>query len=241
MSLQVPLCLAQSHCLSYTQFRIILTKITAHRKEDPISLLTSSDEDEVIIQEPHIDTVEVSDETDEDDKPLTTLIKTKDKKTEKCIWGMYEFYCVQCDFKTLAEAEFRKHMLEMEHSNTLHICPICNYTTSSKAQYSRHKRKHKEERNYRCHLCNYKARHNMSLIYHLKSHNVPAERSPKFSCDKCGFSSHLKSEGLKHIKVCEEGKLYCDSCSYSTKRKSDMRRHRMRRHSIDDEDEDFRA
>ncbi|XP_073964235.1 uncharacterized protein isoform X2 [Choristoneura fumiferana] len=211
------------------------------RKEDPISLLTSSDEDEVIIEEPHIDTVEVSDETDEDDKPLTTLIKKKETKTEKCVWGMYEFYCVQCDYRTLVESEFKKHMLEVEHSNTLQICPICSYTTASKAQYSRHKRKHKDERNFKCHLCNYKARHNMSLIYHLKSHNVPAERSPKFSCDKCGFSSHLKSEGLKHIKVCVEGMLYCDSCSYSTKRKGDMRRHKMRKHLIDDDDEDFRV
>jgi hypothetical protein len=40
----------------------------------PISLLTSSDEDGVIIEEPHIDTVEVSDETDEDDVPLTRLL-----------------------------------------------------------------------------------------------------------------------------------------------------------------------
>ncbi|XP_061725453.1 zinc finger and SCAN domain-containing protein 10-like [Cydia pomonella] len=223
---------------------------------NPISLLTSSDEDEVIIEEPHIDTVEVSDETDEDDRPLLRLIKEKpkQKKPEKKkkkgnfeYFGLNEqsnlYYCVQCDFRTDNEAEFLQHNIDLAHMNstTIQVCSTCNYTTASKAQFSRHKRKHKDERNFKCHLCNYKARHNMSLIYHLRCHDPVEKKQDKFTCDKCGFSSNVKSEALNHLKnkSCGGSKYSCEQCSYSTKRRSDLRRHRLRRHSVDDSDEDF--
>ncbi|XP_063631830.1 uncharacterized protein LOC134803055 [Cydia splendana] len=219
---------------------------------NPISLLTSSDEDEVIIEEPHIDTVEVSDETDEDDRPLQRLIKEKPKQKKpekKKKKGNFEYfvhsspyYCVQCDFRTDNEAEFIQHNIELAHMNstTIQVCSTCNYTTASKAQFSRHKRKHRDERNFKCHLCNYKARHNMSLIYHLRCHDPVEKKQEKFTCDKCGFSSNVKSEALNHLKNKSCGSKYsCDQCSYSTKRRSDLRRHRLRRHSVDDSDEDF--
>ncbi|XP_063371667.1 zinc finger and SCAN domain-containing protein 10-like [Cydia amplana] len=220
---------------------------------NPISLLTSSDEDEVIIEEPHIDTVEVSDETDEDDRPLQRLIKEKPKQKKpekKKKKGNFEYfvhsspyYCVQCDFRTDNEAEFIQHNIELAHINstTIQVCSTCNYTTASKAQFSRHKRKHRDERNFKCHLCNYKARHNMSLIYHLRCHDPVEKKQDKFTCDKCGFSSNVKSEALNHLKnkSCGGSKYSCDQCSYSTKRRSDLRRHRLRRHSVDDSDEDF--
>ncbi|XP_063391067.1 zinc finger protein 263-like [Cydia fagiglandana] len=219
---------------------------------NPISLLTSSDEDEVIIEEPHIDTVEVSDETDEDDRPLQRLIKEKPKQkkpVKKKKKGNFEYfvhsspyYCVQCDFRTDNEAEFIQHNIELAHMNstTIQVCSTCNYTTASKAQFSRHKRKHRDERNFKCHLCNYKARHNMSLIYHLRCHDPVEKKQEKFTCDKCGFSSNVKSEALNHLKNKSCGSKYsCDQCSYSTKRRSDLRRHRLRRHSVDDSDEDF--
>ncbi|XP_046975391.1 zinc finger Y-chromosomal protein 1-like [Vanessa cardui] len=232
------------------------------KKEDPISLLTSSDEDEVIIEEPHIDTVEVSDETDEDDMPLVKLVdkrpkkakrsksktKTKAKKSlhsedniAKIMWGLYEYYCVECHFRTTSKSEFKKHATE--HPTVIQICQMCGYTTASKAQFARHKRKHQDEKKFKCHLCDYKARHNMSLIYHLQSHDsvrlVNAKRG--FRCEKCGYQSGVKTSLLKHIRLCTTGtKMYvCGKCSYETKRKSDLRRHKLRRHKEADEDDDY--
>ncbi|CAH2100991.1 unnamed protein product [Euphydryas editha] len=204
------------------------------KKEDPISLLTSSDEDEVIIEEPEIDTVEVSDETDEDDVPLVKLFdksltkskKTKSKKSTKSkkkshsedvtkiMWNVYDYICVQCDFKSNSKSEYKRHL--SEHLTVLQICQMCSYTTASKSQFAKHKRKHQEEKKFKCHLCDYKARHNMSLIYHLKSHEN----------DKSGKTKHFKHKRHKGPKVHQ-----CRYCNYATTRLCDMKRHVIRRHT----------
>ncbi|KAJ8705427.1 hypothetical protein PYW08_012473 [Mythimna loreyi] len=220
----------------------------ANKKDDPISLLTSSDDDDVILQEPHIDTVEVSDETDEDDMPLVKLVKKtpdtskkKQKKKskvkkrpdiEKIMWGMYDFYCVQCHFSTENSAEYNKHV--SEHSKVLHVCPICSYTSSSKSMFARHTRIHKVEKKFKCHLCDYRARHKMSLIYHLKKHDNGNVSNKDFKCKRCGFYSSDKTEVLEHLsscrKVVSEKKHVCASCDYATKKKSDLKRHISRLH-----------
>ncbi|XP_052750763.1 zinc finger Y-chromosomal protein 1-like [Galleria mellonella] len=226
------------------------------KKTEPISLLTSSDEDEVIIQEPHIDTIVVPDETDEDDVPLVKLVKPtkREKKMTKkrasdpknrmennisqIMWGVYEYFCMQCHYTTTNRAEYKRHTAS--HSTVLHICPLCSYTTASKLQFARHKRKHKEEKKFKCHICDYKARHNMSLIYHLKSHDIGNISRAKtgYKCDKCGFKSDVKHTVLKHIRWCTTSAMkQCNKCSYKTKRQSDLKRHTMRKHKegLDDE------
>lgn len=231
----------------------LLTKTLSHRKEDPISLLTSSDEDDVILQEPHIDTVEVSDETDEDDMPLVKLVKKTDtakkkrlkkkskkdrpKETrpeiEKIMWGMYDFYCIQCHFSTKDSAEYKKHV--SGHSKVLQVCPICSYTSASKTMFARHTRLHKVEKKFKCHMCDYRARHKMSLIYHLKKHDVKTVSNKDFKCKRCNFQSVDKVEVLEHLSSCRSSdKVHaCTRCDYSTKKKSDLKRHTLRRHAAE--------
>ncbi|CAG9574993.1 unnamed protein product [Danaus chrysippus] len=197
------------------------------RKEDPISLLTSSDEDEVIIEEPHIDIVELTDgDTDheeEDDLPLVKLVRTHGQK-----WPMYTYYCVECGYNTHDRSDYNKHT--EEHTTVLEVCQICGYTTASKAQFGRHKRKHKDEKKYKCHLCDYRARHNMSLIYHLKSHErVIVSGKNGYQCSKCSYTSNVKTSLVRHVRVCG-GRFECEGCDYTTKRESDLRKHRLRRH-----------
>lgn len=215
----------------------------------------------MILEEPHIDTVEVSDETetDEENIPLVRLVTGRlrqPKKKKKSIksakpeenlnrimWGMYDYYCVQCHFQTMSRAEYKKHL--KQHSTVLQVCELCGYTTASEAQYARHKKKHKDERRFKCHMCDYKARHKMSLIYHMKTHNVDVKSVKKakkdFECDRCGFKTDVTVVGYKHIRSCRVScgrgmKHACDQCEYSTKRKSDLKRHKARRHEPDDED-----
>ncbi|XP_052745798.1 uncharacterized protein LOC112045710 [Bicyclus anynana] len=227
------------------------------RKEDPISLLTSSDEDEVIVQEPEYDMVEVSDETDEDDVPLVKLVakpkskskvkakKTKDKSNfnrdalTKILWGqLYEYFCFECHFKTTSRAEFKAH--SKDHSTVIQVCQLCDYTTSSNQQFIRHKRKHREEKKYKCHLCKYKARHNMSLIYHMKSHEeVQIIEDGVFKCEKCDFKTSVKRALLQHIRACRVKRFSCNSCRYKTNRRSDMKRHKSRIHRDSDDDDDY--
>ncbi|XP_068626116.1 RE1-silencing transcription factor-like [Battus philenor] len=252
---------------------------TGHH-EEPISLLTSSDEDDVIIQEPHIETVEVSDATDEDDVPLVSLLSPGRSPRElrprkrapnpfyrKNGFGIYEYYCLQCSYRTTEKVEYQKHMLS--HSTVILACPKCEYTTSSKTQYTRHKKRHQEERRFQCHLCQYRARHRMSLVYHLKCHESVGDKchnvSDKchksvseicheivsenchesvneschnsvndicsdFKCDKCGYKAKHKRHITRHVRHCNDKVYSCRLCDYITKRKSDLKRHKMRKH-----------
>ncbi|XP_022819055.1 neurofilament heavy polypeptide-like [Spodoptera litura] len=224
-----------------------------NRKDDPISLLTSSDEDDVILQEPHIDTVEVSDETDEDDKPLVTLVKNKPTKKMKVLkkkskdrrkfrWSMCDFYCVQCHYSTNNSLDYNKHL--STHSTVLQVCSICSYTSASKSNFARHTRNHKVEKKFKCHLCEYKARHKMSLIYHLKSHD-PQEINAtstldNFICKNCNFKSRDKVKIFGHLQNCDRIKRHCcDNCDYVTKKRSDLKRHRARKHPEECDDDDM--
>lgn len=159
----------------------------------------------MIIEEPHIDTVEVSDE-DEDDIPLGRLAKLRPDHPEnypdiaKIMWGLYEYYCIKCKFNTTNRSDYNKHL--KVHGTVLQMCQICGYTTSSKGQFTRHKRKHKDEKRFKCHLCSFKSRHQMSLIYHLKTHEG----------DKKRFA--------------------CGVCMYETRRRSDLKRHQINLHGV---------
>ncbi|CAG9789750.1 unnamed protein product [Diatraea saccharalis] len=218
--------------------------------KEPISLLTSSDEDEVIIQEPKIDTVEVSDETDEDDLPLLKLVKMKKMKKKKqhsqnsteevnkIKWGMY--YCIECHFRTTDRGEYNIHRLE--HAQVLLMCQLCGYMTSSEPQLLRHEKLHKDYKKYQCHLCDYRAKHQMSLNYHLKSHKA----KNRFKCTKCGYRSNVEKEALRHVVLCKglDGKRHCcDKCDYKTKKPSDLKRHKASKHKVsvsdDENDEDY--
>ncbi|KAL0853162.1 hypothetical protein ABMA27_012922 [Loxostege sticticalis] len=222
-----------------------------NEKEDPISLLTSSDEDDVIIQEPHIDTVEVSDETDEDDMPLVKLLRKRraekkknatkkvPKKSDPTIaqitWGLYDYYCVQCHFKTSNAADYRKHMAS--HAKVILMCQLCGYMTASSSQFAKHEKQHGEKM-YKCDLCDFRAKRNISLVYHMKTHQV----SKEYKCGECEFVAYSDQAILRHIRFCNDGKKYkCDKCSYSTKKRSDLKRHKSRKHraSNEERDEDY--
>lgn len=229
-------------------FSKVVFRLISLRKDEPVSLLTSSDEDEVIIEEPKYDMIEVSDETDEDDVPLVQFlglpkqapsdIKYSETDLTKILWGkLYEYYCMECKFKSCSKGEYKRHKLQ--HLKGIHVCEICSYTTASKQQFDRHNKRHKDEKKYKCHLCHYKAKRNMSLIYHMKTHDSVkiVIKNGVFKCEKCGFLTCAKSDLLKHLRACATpGKRYaCDKCTYETNRRTDMERHVARRHGDDEE------
>lgn len=187
----------------------------------------------------------MSDE-DEDDVPLNKLVPKDNSKLTSMLWGtLQEYYCFTCGFKTFSHAENVRHRLA--HSKVIQMCEICKFTTASEAQFIRHKKKHKEDKRFKCHLCDYKARHNMSLVYHLKGHEegrgslnpfadvVPLrhfiKKVKRVKCTKCkaGFSS--RKEMMKHYKICKKFTIFkCDTCTYVTKRRSDLKRHKTSVH-----------
>ncbi|CAG4957346.1 unnamed protein product [Parnassius apollo] len=214
--------------------------VICDKPDDPISLLTSSDEDDVIIQEPHIETVEVSDETDEDDVPLVKLVKTKSKKKKKRLnpffrkskWGDYLYNCTECQYRSDNKFEYEEHVTK--HSTVIHMCHICEYITASKALFTNHQKKHKEDKCYECHLCGYKARHKLSLTYHMKSHNsvgdcvesVSEREIPKSN------SERTKRRRSRRKEPSDVQKLICSLCGYSTKSKTNLKNHNSARHKV---------
>ncbi|KAL4711332.1 hypothetical protein ACJJTC_019173 [Scirpophaga incertulas] len=217
---------------------------------DPISLLTSSDEDDVILQEPHIDTVEVSDETDEDDVPLVRLVNPS-SKTGSLTNGispmdLFLYICLECPFKTKDKPSMLKH--REDHTKVLLMCPLCGYMTASESQLSKHKRQHKGKK-FACKHCNYRAKYKMSLKYHMKSHNVK-----RLKCNNCDFQSEFESEVLSHSALCtrfsdsednsinrtnERKTFVCPLCFYSSDKALNLRRHHKRMHKTNAEDSDY--
>lgn len=166
--------------------------------------------------------------------------KPKDGR-RKFRWSLCDFYCVHCHFSTNDSLEYNKHL--STHSTVLQVCSICSYTSASKSNFARHTRNHKVEKKFKCHLCEYKARHKMSLIYHLKSHD-PQELNAtptlaNFICKNCNYRSSDKVKIFRHLQTCDGIKRhYCDNCDYVTKKRSDLKRHRSRKHPEECADED---
>lgn len=163
----------------------------------------------------------------------------------KLIWGRNDFYCMHCRFTTSNASEYSKHM--STHSKIIQLCHDCGFTTCSKHQMQRHKQKHKNEKRYRCQMCNYSAKHQMSLVYHMKTHNTAMNEVELAICGTYEPSSNLseasKSSGKrkksKKSRSSETEKKYkCNACGYKTDRSSDLKRHRRRLHE-DEEDDDY--
>ncbi|CAK1554466.1 unnamed protein product [Leptosia nina] len=217
------------------------------KKDAPISLLSSSDEDDVIIQEPKIDTIDVSDATDEDDVPLLKLAKrhkkTKKRPSEKMTAinkiMLNKFRCEHCTYTAVDAADYKIHA--NTHTHVLHICDICTYTTSSWALITRHKEKHgnrnskKMAKKYKCPLCNYSYKHNMSLVYHMSTHGDKSS----YGCERCGFFSISQETAAKHREGCTGVKHACKFCSYSTVNRICLKRHMRKQHKDESYDGDY--
>ncbi|XP_050676392.1 uncharacterized protein LOC126973239 [Leptidea sinapis] len=190
------------------------------RKENPISLLTSSDDDDVIIEEPHIDTVVVSDATDEDDLPLLKLVKRKKKQSQKSaaiakIMTYCQYECIKCHYCTNSLADYKSHITT--HFQIVMYCQTCNFATPSEAVMGAHKSKHhldkkgvKLVQKYKCPLCEYRARHHMSLVYHLETHKNEGTCSASANANECKM---------------------CPYCNHYSSRKRDLKRHLRAQHA----------
>ncbi|KOB72378.1 Uncharacterized protein OBRU01_12448 [Operophtera brumata] len=216
---------------------------------DPISLLTSSDEDDVILQEPHIDTLSVSDETDEDDVPLQTLLgrgrakTSKHKKTPKqdaiknILVASTDYYCMHCRHVSDSSAAHRRHLrahraerdAQSVTTRVYQICKECGFTTSSKAQLHRHQRKHLNEKRFKCPLCSYRSKYNMSLAYHLKTHDYEPDA---YTCGACGRALRRRAALKEHQATCSAARdqQLCGLCGFVSPSKRAMRTHRNMAH-----------
>ncbi|XP_039301231.1 gastrula zinc finger protein XlCGF57.1-like [Nilaparvata lugens] len=115
------------------------------------------------------------------------------------------------------------------HTSGKHACKFCNYKTTNKSSFIRHRRTHTGERPFGCELCDHKATRKSDLIQHLRSHT--GERP--FSCDLCDYKATRKSDIIQHLRShTGERPFGCNLCDYKTTRKSHLTIH-LRTHTGD--------
>ncbi|KAJ8682271.1 hypothetical protein QAD02_018063 [Eretmocerus hayati] len=113
-------------------------------------------------------------------------------------------------------------------------CTICGASFDLKSNCTRHIKLHMEDR--KCGVCGIDVKR-IDMPEHMKTHSIEEEKylqknGSKSCCTICGFSSPLKNNCLRHIKIHTENKP-CKVCGLKIKR-ADMTEH-MKTHAGEEE------
>lgn len=99
----------------------------------------------------------------------------------------------------------------------------------------KHKKKHKDEKKHKCSYCEYRAKHRMSLVYHMKSHQN--ESVEVFKCQECGFGTAEADEMHTHLKSHKQIRIAPGSKKkkHFSSKKSSSKKRKYESSSSDDE------
>ncbi|XP_046581378.1 zinc finger protein 236-like isoform X2 [Haliotis rubra] len=113
-------------------------------------------------------------------------------------------------------------------SQGVYHCTLCNYKTSKKPNWYKHKKKHLGLREYACTQCEYRAATSSNLKRHMAIH----EDVRAFSCLKCSLTFRQKIHLERHIKYKhEEKQIKCPFCDYMCANENpDLKVHIKRKH-----------
>jgi uncharacterized C2H2 Zn-finger protein len=109
-------------------------------------------------------------------------------------------------------------------------CPHCQKIFSDKKKVKLHvQRVHKQIKNHKCDVCEYRAHTKWDILRHIKTNHLPQESDPKDLriCPDCGkvlkgnnhLNFHIKT---KHLKLT---KYSCDLCDFRSYGKYEIRSH----------------
>ncbi|KAK3098568.1 hypothetical protein FSP39_020737, partial [Pinctada imbricata] len=109
-----------------------------------------------------------------------------------------------------------------------HVCGLCSYKTSKKANWYKHKKRHSGQRIHKCPYCEYYASTSSNLKRHVNIHKDVREHK----CPFCSLSFRQKIHLERHIKYKhEEKKVQCPLCDYMCANENpDLKIHIRRRH-----------
>lgn len=191
---------------------------TPERDKTPVAVieLVTSDEDDVILQEPKYDLIEVSDETDEENVPLVT-IKNKHKTKHKEF--AFKYCCTLCTFKT---NDINQHYLHFRtHPDVVSSCPFCDFVSSDAKEFREHVVSHEaDDAEVKCHLCPYVSKTVSVLLYHLDNHI-------QLKCEFCKYVTIDKGILSKHEKM-HRKRYKCRVCQKSYSTKSSRNKHMLK-------------
>ena len=152
--------------------------------------------------------------------------------------------CPLCSYSATSEANLRHHA-KREHPNfpPPFICPDCNKTFVYSSDYHRHCIIHTDQRNHVCQTCHLTFNRKSSLTAHIKRIHVGQESGSTDTtncCGECGKIFGTKGDLQRHISgVHRNNKPYlCDQCEYRSDRNSNLMRHLLTRHGVEERGEE---
>ena len=163
-----------------------------------------------------------------------------------------KFNCEQCEMQFTRKDNLKKHVQLAHEGKPDYICPVCQKGFVHKRDFTVHCEnvhkggrkgrisKNKEFYNGRkfeyatlfCHQCDYSCRHSQQLTIHISTKHE-GERHNCSQCDK--RYTHIQDLN-KHIKADHEGRRFkCDLCDFEARTKSEVKGHRVRNHTSQEE------
>ncbi|XP_045770872.1 RE1-silencing transcription factor B-like isoform X1 [Maniola jurtina] len=139
------------------------------------------------------------------------------------------YSCDQCPYTTKYATALQRHITikhtereprtltdEQKQMMTLHKCDSCEYSSYFKWNLNAHKRKHKEEKQFKCRHCDYETAYRHNFLKHSKVHN----EGMFYKCDKCPFVTKFEGHITRHLskihnEVTERANK-CDMCDFAT-------------------------
>lgn len=188
--------------------------------EDPLSVEGDEVHDSIIVGDAYTVGEEDDEENEEEDDPA-------DEENE--------YSCHFCDFKSKTKYALSVHVKKHKEnipkasSKSVYACTECNKTFSQSCGLQLHMKRHRNERDFACPHCEYKAYTKVDLSRHQTIHT--GERNK--ICEFCGKAFAKDSTLRDHVKAIHERKTKheCDVCGFVTHRANNLRVHiRMRHH-----------
>ena len=140
--------------------------------------------------------------------------------------------CDRCDFKTIENSYFKRHILE-KHEGQKYICDSCDYQATRPERLKNHIRVVHEGIVHQCNICQAKIRNRDKMARHLKTKHANAEKSD--------FTKVVVSDPAQYQSPCSEcNKVHgpvekhfsCDICNDKFSRKGGLRNHMALIHKL---------
>mmetsp|Transcript_8406 Transcript_8406/g.21444 ORF Transcript_8406/g.21444 Transcript_8406/m.21444 type:complete len:293 (-) Transcript_8406:196-1074(-) len=130
--------------------------------------------------------------------------------------------CKWCEYSTTRKANLTRHIRKHTGERPF-ACNICPYRAADESSIVAHVRIHTGEKPFACTICDYKAAQAAHLRTHLRTHT--GERP--YACKQCAYRAATDSALTVHMKVHSNERPYeCDICGLRTKTRGRLTEHK---------------